>query len=481
MFSNAKQFFLLNLITSALMKSKHIFLIVFLIAVLVRLILNFSISLVPGIGGGYNLVQIRAIVEEGHLALPDMPLLFYFNALIVKTLLFLFPDHESKDLIIVVSKIIDSIGLPLLLYPLYRIQNDLYKHKYSVPYLFAVAGFAVLSYSPIDLASDAQKNSLALVFMTAFIYFFLKYQKYRINRDLIFAFLILIITCLTHFGVFVISICFLFLGLFIFYGKKAIIPVIGIAVAGVLLVAVFDPDRALTMVTFWLNAFSIFISPRLIYYPNGIFNYISSFILIWYIISILRKSKGNMAEYNRRVLLLFCLFIIVLSFPFYGFEYGRRLGLMLFVPQSIVLFLLYPYFRQRTRLILSYSILSLIIFTVMLKLIDPKPLVITDEAFADMKNINGAIEDPDKTIIFARHGLEWWVAWEQRVNIALPYVEVNEEMIKQYDQILFLIQKKGENPIYPGKRSIFIKPTIPEKNELVYDSEYFALYALRKF
>jgi hypothetical protein len=111
---------------------------------------------------------------------------------------------------------------------------------------------------------------------------------------------------------------------------------------------------------------------------------------------------------------------------------------------------------------------------------DPKPLAITDESYTDMKRINSEIENPDKTIIFARHGLEWWVAWEHRVKIALPGVKVDDEMIGKYDQILFLVQKKGENMIYPGKTNIFIEPIVPENCEMVYDSEFFEMYELRK-
>ena len=108
------------------------------------------------------------------MALPDMPLLFYFNALIVKILLFLFPSADSNELIIIVSKVIDTIGLPIAVYPLYRIQKE----------LFAVAGFAVLSYSPVYLTSDAQKNTVALAFMTAFIYFFLKFfEMYELRKE----------------------------------------------------------------------------------------------------------------------------------------------------------------------------------------------------------------------------------------------------------------------------------------------------------
>lgn len=462
------------------MRSRHLFLLIFVLAVMVRAILNFSIPLVPGLGGGYNLVQIRSIIEEGRLAFPDMPLLFYLNALFVKVLLFLFPGTGSEYLIINVSKIIDTIGFPLLLYPLYRIYNDIIGRKYNGIFLIAMATFAVLSYAPLDLACDAQKNSFGLVLMTFFILFFLRYLKYRAGKDLIFVLSILILIALTHFGVFFITLCFLALGLFFFFRWKAFLPIAGAVVTGVLLVTLFDPGRALTMVTFWQEAFSVFISPRLLYYPFGVFNFFFSFLLVWFIIRVVRRKREVIQDDDRKILLVLMWFIIILAFPFFSFEYGRRLGLMLFIPQSLALLFLYPYFSRQTGAVISYAILILLTFTVSLRLIQPKPMAITGESYADMKLIKNVVDDPNSTIVFARHGLEWWVAWEHKVRIASPHIEVNEALTQKYDQVFFLVQKKGENLIYPGRTSIFEQPVPPESNVLVYDSKYFEMYGLRE-
>ncbi|MCA1757030.1 MAG: hypothetical protein LC649_06195 [Bacteroidales bacterium] len=64
--------------------------------------------------------------------------------------------------------------------------------------------------------------------------------------------------------------------------------------------------------------------------------------------------------------------------------------------------------------------------------------------------IKDEITDPDRTIIFVRHGLEWWLIWEFRIKIAQPHIELNDNMIHKYDHIFFLIQKQGENIFYPG-------------------------------
>jgi hypothetical protein len=459
-------------------KPIHPFLLIFFLAVLVRAVLNFSIPLVPGLGGGYNLVQIRSVIESGHLALPDMPLLYYLNAAIIKVFMFLFPNADGNQVIITGSKILDTILFPFLLYPLYLIQKYIIRGKYPILFLLAVAAFAVLSFAPLDLACDAQKNSLGLVLMTFFIYFFLRFLAEREIKDIAIFSLFLILTALTHFGVFCVALCFLITGLVVHFKWKALLPVAGAFPAGISLVWVFDPGRALSMVTFWQEAFSIFISPRLLYYPFGIFNFIFSMLLVWSMIRVLRRNKDRMPARERRIVLLVMVCIIILAFPFYGFEYGRRLGLMLFVPQSLALLLLYPYLSKRTATIISYAVLLSVLFIVSVRLFHPKPMAITEESYANLQSLKSRIDDPQQTLIFARHGLEWWVAWELRVRIASAYIEVDAPLKQKYDQIFFLVQKKGENLIYPGRTSIFISPVAPENSVLVYDSEYYEMYAL---
>ena len=460
------------------MKSKYPFQIVFIITVLVRAILNFSILLVPGLGGGYNLVQVRAILEGGHLAIPDMPLLFYLNAMIVKAFMFLFPGSDAESMIIIVSKLIDTVGFPFLLYPLFLIQRNVIRNKFPTLFLLAIAAFSVLSYAPLDLACDAQKNSLGLVFMTFFFYFFLRFVEHRMRKYLAFAMLALVFTALTHFGVFFITLCFLVIAMVVYFRWRAALPVIGVFATGMLLVAVFDPGRALSMVTFWQEAFSIFISPRLMYYPFGVLNFGFSFLLAWFMIRVLSKRRSEMKQGKRNVLLVLLFFIIILAFPFYGFEYGRRLGLMLFIPQSLALLFLYPCFSKRAVVVISCVLLGVVVLSVSLRLIHPKPMAISRESYADMQQLKSEIEDPGSTIIFARHGLEWWVAWEHHVRIASPHIKIDDALRKKYDNIFFLIQKKGENLIYPGQASIFQSPMPPETAELIYDSEYFEMYAL---
>lgn len=455
--------------------SRTAFLLVFIAAVVIRFYFNFRIELIPGLGGGYYPVQVRSVLQDGLPAFSDMPLVFYICAAIVKLLSLIFPGQNEQGLIILVIKIVDSVSLPLILIPIYKI-GQLFSKHYSTIFLTAVAGFAVLSFSPLDLASDGIKNSIALVFMAFVMLYYLRFLKFKKRSDLLLIILFSVLTILTHFGTFAITLFFILTGLVVFYGRKALLPMVGVLITGAIFVAVFDSDRAIHLFTFWKSAFSIFISQRLIYYPHGIFNYLSSFLLIWFMIRILRKKSATLTGFERNILILFVIFILALSFPFLKFEYGRRLGLMLFVPQSVVLLILYSYMKSRWKMVLGSSVIILVLFTISMKVMNPRPLSISDESYADLLELRSEFNRPGQTIVFVRHGLEWWVAWEFNVHIAGASVEVDNEMTDRYDHIYYLIQKGGENLIYPGKTSIFTQPTPPEEAVVVSETAYFKLY-----
>ena len=289
--------------------------------------------------------------------------------------------------------------------------------------------------------------------------------------------ILLLITGLTHFGVFFICVCFLILGLFIFYKRKAIIPALIIFIAGLLLVGIFDIERAKRMLFFWKNAVGMLpTSPRLLEYPQGIISYLFSFFLIGLTIVILKSKDKKLSDFHGKVLFIILLFLIILSFPFVRFNVGWRLSLMQFVPQTIIIFIIYPHLKKSYKSSLFYIIILFVAGSLIYHSINPKPSSITDEAYDDMKKIGKVIQKPEETIIFTTHDLKWWIVWELKSKIAESHIEVDEDMREKYSDILILIQKKGRNKIYPGKINPFKDPDVPEKNEKIYESEYFDLY-----
>ena len=108
-------------------------------------------------------------------------------------------------------------------------------------------------------------------------------------------------------------------------------------------------------------------------------------------------------------------------------------------------------------------------------IVNMKPPVISNEAYNDLKKLEYIIDKPDKTIIIARHGLEWWVAWELQTKVAQDK-GIDQIVFEKYQKVIILEQKKGINQMHPGKISPFHEPLTPPENKLIYTSEYFNAY-----
>ena len=68
--------------------------------------------------------------------------------------------------------------------------------------------------------------------------------------------------------------------------------------------------------------------------------------------------------------------------------------------------------------------------------------VITVEAASELREMAVQLPAPDKTLIVARHGLEWWTAWYLHTHIAHMNA-VSDDDWKNFDQVYFLRQNSG--------------------------------------
>lgn len=220
---------------------KYWFLFVFVASTCIRLFFNFSQELIPGVNGGYYPLQVRYILSNGYMGFSDMPLLFYVDAFLIKFISFL-GVSLTDTLILNVVKIVDSISLPLLLLPLFNI-IQLEGSKVSKMMVMSVTSFAVLSFSPLILTSDLQKNALSITFLFCFIAYLLSYLNNKKKVDIILSMLFLFLTGLSHFGTAVIAILFSVLLIGYVYKRKAIVPLSLLIITSLIVVFVFDVSR----------------------------------------------------------------------------------------------------------------------------------------------------------------------------------------------------------------------------------------------
>jgi hypothetical protein len=186
------------------MKTKKYYLLFALLLFSVRLFLNFSFEMLQGINGGYNIMQIRSILQNGQLGFPDMPLYFYLNAGIVK-LLTLVSAVELNTSIIFVNKIVDSFCIALTAIPLYFLRKNILNQPIPIAFELTLLAFAMFLFAPLSLTGEFQKNSAAIPLLTGFIYYLLATFQTENKRNITFAALFFTLTALTHFGVFSVA------------------------------------------------------------------------------------------------------------------------------------------------------------------------------------------------------------------------------------------------------------------------------------
>ncbi|MEA3479761.1 MAG: hypothetical protein U9R60_16380 [Bacteroidota bacterium] len=444
---------------------------------LVKLVINYHTSLIPGINGGYYPLQVRSLINTGRLGFPDLPLYFYINALIVKLVSFL-TSLDINQIIIHTSKILDSISLPLFLIPLYLFEKNILKTEIKALSHAILILFVTLSFSPLTLSSELQKNAFAILLLVFYIYYLLFFIKTRSTKHLLLSVLFFILTGLTHVGVFAVSMTFLSVMLLLFYRRRALMPILGAIVTGISMVYFFDQERAFRLLG---SASNIFEYPVILhpFSPLEALNYLLSYLLIGTGIYVLIKFREHITAHLRKMLIGFIILIFLLSFPLLDIEYARRFSLMLFIPQFIVLHILYR--TLNSRLVLAGFSIYLIVFTglaVFMIIGRMKPASITEEAFQDLKNIESFIEDPDRTLIIARHGLEWWTAWQLGTKVGQDKA-VERNTVRKYDKMIVLVQLRGINQMGPSQGNPFHEPFFPTKREAFYVSDYFRATELK--
>ena len=382
------------------------------------------------------------------------------------------PSYSIDYFVLLVVKTLGALSIPILLFPLYKINHNLIAYKLPKFFEYSILIFCLFSFSPLYLGAEMMKNAYGLIGFAYFIYFVLQYINVKSTKYALLMGLVLLLIGFTHFGVFSVSIIFLIISLICIYKKQAIIPILSILLVGFLIVWMLDPFRAFNAINIFEKWFGF--PWRIAYYPAGIVNFIVNILIALLIFFIIKTKKIEKTQ--KQILTILLCFIVLLALPILKFELWRRFNFMLFVPQAVALVLIYPYlkefYKKQIPLVITLISSVALIYTIAIS----KKSVISIGAYNDLSNISNHIEDPEKTIIITRHGLEWWVVWQLNTNIAQPQIKIDEAIIAKYDEILIITQKKGRFILYPGPDSPFNEPSVPENSPLLYSSDYFDVY-----
>lgn len=442
-----------------------------LLAFVYRIYVNFNQELILGINGGYYPLQVRYVLENGSLGFSDMPLLFYVNAFIIRIYTF-FGVPISNSLILNVVKWVDCFSFPLLLLPLYKI-IQLQNRKLPFKLELGLVLFAVLSISPLILVADLQKNALAITFFFSFIAYLWSFFVLKEYRQIIIASIFLVLTGLTHFGTFVVTLFFGLICIGYFFGKRAVIPLLVTALFSLVLIGKFDFFRFYRLLTIGSSVFSRSAILNGMVAPPDIVNILFSLSLAILGISFLKNKNYTYISYQKGFILASIILLIALSFPFLEGQYFRRLSLYLFIPQIVIIILIAQQAKKNLFFKISYLLYFITFVSCLMVMGRPKKGVIDHKSFEDLKLMKAVIINNDKTIVVAKHGLEWWAAWVLHTKVAQEKA-IGEDFNHKYENIYFLHQNRKK--IIDEEQIFFPEPQLPENSVLIYSSDFFKLY-----
>ena len=184
---------------SKLFERVGLFLII-AVASFIRLTINFSTDLMPGLMAAYNPIQVRSLLDNGQLGFPDLPFVFYFEAGFAKLLEFA-GLCDLDGCIMVSSKITDSLLYPLIAIPIFLLAKSVAAHIKAPRWVSLIPPLLMIVSMPaLVMMADFQKNSIGLMWSIFFIYFLYKSMKDGKLLNYTLAGVFFVLTGLTHLG-----------------------------------------------------------------------------------------------------------------------------------------------------------------------------------------------------------------------------------------------------------------------------------------
>jgi hypothetical protein len=463
-----------------------------LLAIYCRFRFNFFQSTING-DGAYFSVQIRSVLNHFRLALPDMPLYFYFSAFITKILIWLHISVPGKAIILTI-KLIDVIIPPLSAICVFLLAKKFDTNENGMKFTdYLMTGFSILffpfmGYLNGELQKDAIGVMLIFLCLLNLYTFFTQNKKWPVN-----IFIILVLAVFIDFSTFVLM--SFFIGLFaLFYfhvikeklkaiNTKTLLIVTGLLILIILSISLADIQRAKRLLSF---PFAIFDNPVIAFWINGdqpfdsktnlyigLINLLSLVALI--LITVHRKSLERVKKCFAYSL---CVAGLILASPLLNIELAWRLYIMSFIPVTIVYLIIYKLqLAKVTRGILLFLFPFMLIMSLQTGLMGHKKPQMSKEAFAELHSMKDKVTIQANSITVTKLFVGWWYTWELNTKVCQDYALTNEDL-KRYSAIYFLKQTNG----YISSRNnvLSYEVSVPDSSSLIYKGENFELYQLNK-
>lgn len=462
-----------------------------------RLYVNFGPELMAGVNTPYYPVQIRSILTTGKLGFPDLPLVFYIQAFFAKLIGYLrFCDFSGC--IMSSWKIIDAALYPLIAIPFFLLAKSIAKDIKTPKWVLLLPSIlGVASFPAWVMLGELQKNAIGLLWSTFYIFFLYKALYGSQIIDYILAGLFFVLTGFTHIGAlgFVLAFTASFLLFSIILKREQRDSLIKMSM--LLLLAItsifaflffFDPERFERLASVIVLPMKMFEQPiilnlfkdpgatLLFYFMNPMGINANLIAILGIILFFAKRQEINLKE---KILLLAALSVtLFMGSPFLGTEWAQRLYLMAYIPTIIVFIFLLKY---------TAAIWKKLILTALMLFVTsaPTPMMlisgmkntpsINRQAYNHLLELKKVIDNPEETLVIARHGLEWWSAWVLEVDVSSKQ-DLDREILESYDAVFLLRQKAGKGQVGPpGPADQFPEVEIPPGAEIIHEDKYFIL------
>ena len=321
----------------------------------------------------------------------------------------------------------------------------------------SVALYAAASFGAFSLMGDFQKNGAAIpllgVLIASSASWLNQIGEKPDARTLLSASMppatALLLIGLTHFGVFMVALGWMVALLVVRFRVRALVPVLAIGCLGLLLILLFDADRALRLFT---SAGEMLFFAELPPTPLNPWLFVAiplSWILVARVavVAFREPASDSRSDERRRLLVALAVVMLVFSLPLFNTQYLERFVLILPVvhASTIVLLAGVPAPAQRSaprslRSVWPAAALALVsIASTGLYISAPKQPELDAEGVAALRELGRRhdITGSDDTIVVAPHGLEWWTAYLLGVDITLDS-SADERVFGAYQRVFAL-------------------------------------------
>lgn len=441
---------------------------VILFASILRGSLLFGTTLMPGTNGGYYPVQARALLTHGTLGLPDLPLIFFIQASLARAVQWI-SGRDLDSCILLAAKLTDTILPALVALPVALLVRRWAKAARAPLWIAPVAAAAVVLSAPIlGMVGNFEKNSLGLLWLCLLLLFLHLWMTLPTAGNAAGVLCFWGLSAMTHIGVFGATVLFggLAIGFFLVMqrglGWRVLWPllaaalVVGVTAAGIVLWK-FDaariqrlaaalthpadymtggnmgPDRnaPLPFVLMQAGTSLVFAIPC-----------IAALLTCW-------RQRTALPQADFCVAAACAVGVLVLTGPWVQGDKAPRFSLIAIAPAVMAAaFALIHCKNRRLRAGLAiFGAACMIGPTVFVFREGGRPSI-SDDGLRELRSLAPLITNPDKTLVVARHGIEWWAAWALHTHIAqVPALRSSDW---QNFEAVYFLRSKNESRPRPG-------------------------------